>query len=121
MYEFQLTNRINIAVQEVCRQFRLKRVSRILLKVGALRNVNAELVTFIFASLSRGTPAEGALMSVMYIPATYRCKTCSRTWTTEEWEFVCPYCSGHDVGLVTGFETAVDFMEVESDFLGGFF
>ena len=51
MYEFQLTNRLNSAVQTLCNQYSLSRVKRILIKVGGLRKINPELMTFIFASL----------------------------------------------------------------------
>ena len=73
MYEFQLTNRLNNAVQEVCSMFRLSKVNRILIKAGALRNINPEVMSFIFSSVSRGTPAEGAVLSVMIVPATFKC------------------------------------------------
>lgn len=115
MFEFQLTSRVNNDLQDFCRIFRLRKINRVLLKAGTLRRINPELVTFIFASLSKNTPAEGAIVSVMFIPATFRCKSCGKTWTAEESEFFCPYCSSSDLDILRGLEFAVDFLEVESD------
>ena len=113
MYEFQLASRINNTIQDLCWRFSFKKVNRVLLKAGAMRKINPELVTVIFASLSKGTPAEGASFSVMYIPVTFRCNSCGKTWTTEGTEFRCIHCGSRDVDLLTGLEIAIDFLEVE--------
>ena len=116
MYEFQLTNRLNIELQNLCSKFRVSRINRILIRIGGLRKINPELMTFIFAAISRGTPAEGALLSVMIVPTAFMCRTCGRTWTTlEDAEFLCPYCQSRDVDLLSGLELAIDFLEVESE------
>ena len=118
MYEFQLTNRLNTAVQTLCTQHGLSRVKRILIKVGGLRRINPELMTFIFASLSRGTPAEGAILSVMMVPVTFKCYTCGKTWTTtEDAEFLCPACQSRNVDLLNGLELGIDFIDVERELL----
>ena len=114
MYEFQLTSRLNNAIQEVCRMFRLNKVTRVLVKVGAMRRVNPEVMSFIFSSVSRGTPAEGAVLSVMVVPATFKCYSCGKTGTSDSTEYMCPHCSSRNVDLLTGLELAVDFLEVES-------
>ena len=113
MYEFQLASKVNNTIQDICWRFSFKKVNRVILKAGAMRKINPELVTFGFASLSKGTPAEGALLSVMFIPVTFRCNSCGRTWTTEDTEFRCIHCEGRDVDLLTGLELAIDFLEVE--------
>ena len=102
-------------MQELCWKFCLRKISRIMIKVGGFRKINPELMTFIFSSISRGTPAEGASLSVMITPAAFRCYDCARTWTTtEDAEFQCPYCSSRNVDLLSGLELAIDYLEVES-------
>lgn len=113
MYEFQLTNRLNNAIQDVCSMFRVKKVNRILIKAGAMRKINPEVMSFIFSSVSRGTPAEGAVLSVMIVPATFRCYSCGKTGTSDSTEFMCPHCGSRNVDLITGLEMCVDFLEVE--------
>ena len=85
-----------------------------MIKVGGFRKINPELMAFIFSSISRGTPAEGANLSVMIVPAAFRCYECGRTWTTtEDAEFQCPYCAGRNVDLLSGLEMAIDYLEAE--------
>ena len=114
MYEFQLTNRLNVELQNICSKYCLSRIRRVLIRVGGLRKINPELMTFIFTAISRGTPAEGALLSVMIVPPAFKCNACGRTWTsTEDAEFMCPYCRSRNVDLLSGLELAIDFLEVE--------
>ena len=115
MYEFSLTHSVNDAVQNLCRRSGWRKVRRILLKVGGMRKVNPELMSFIFAALSKDTPAEGALLSVMMLPVTIRCFSCGRTGTREDSEFMCPSCGSRNVELISGLELAIEVLEVESD------
>ena len=115
MYEFSLTHSVNDAVQNLCRLSGWRKVRRILLKIGGMRKVNPELMSFIFAALSKDTPAEGAILSVMILPVTIRCFSCGRTGTREDSEFMCPSCGSRNVELISGLELAIEVLEVESD------
>ncbi len=114
MYEFSLTHSVNDAVQKLCRDAGWSRVRRIMLKVGGLRQINPELMAFIFAAVSKGTPSEGAIFSVMMLPVTVRCTSCKRTGVRDDTEFLCPYCGSRNVELVSGNEFGID-LEVESN------
>ena len=114
MYEFSLTNSVNNTVQNLCRLSGWSKVRRIMLKVGGMRQVNPELMTFIFAAVSKDTPAEGAILSVMIMPVTVHCLSCRRTGVREDNESVCPYCGSRNVELVSGNEFGID-LEVESN------
>ena len=113
MYEFQLVGRLNNDVQLICNVLHLRRVNRVLVKIGALRKANPEALSFIFSSAARGTPAEGANFSIMIIPATFKCYDCGKTGTTDSTEYMCPHCGSRNVDLLTGLELSVDFLEVE--------
>lgn len=114
LYEFSLTHSVNDAVQNLCRRSGWRKVRRILLKIGGMRKVNPELMSFIFAALSKDTPAEGAILSVMMLPVTVRCFSCGRTGTREDSEFMCPSCGSRNVELISGLELAIEVLEVES-------
>ena len=114
VYEFQLTNRLNNAVQDICFRLRINKINRVLVKIGGMRKVNLDVMSCIFAALSKNTPAEGAMLSVMIIPISFKCYSCGKTWTTEDTEFLCPHCGSRNVDLLTGLETAIDYLEVES-------
>lgn len=115
MYEFSLTRSVNNAVLALCKQAGWSRVRHIVLKLGGLRKVNLELMTFIFDVISKGTQTEGANFSIMYLPVIFRCRSCGRDAPSETTEFVCPLCGSRDVELLCGLELALELLEVEKD------
>ena len=114
MYEYSLTNSVNNAVLSLCRRSGWSKVNRIMVKIGGMRPVNPELMTFIFSSLSKGTPAEGALLTIMIIPVTVHCYACGKNGIRDDTQFLCPYCGSRNVQLLTGLEFSVEVLEVES-------
>ena len=89
-----------------------------MVKVGGMRPINPELMSFIFAAMSKaamskGTPAEGAVMSVLIIPVTVYCYNCGRTNTREDTQFLCPSCGSRNVQLLSGLEFNIEVIEVE--------
>ena len=114
MYEFSLTNSVNNAVQRLCELSGWRKVKRITVKIGGMRQINHELMAFIFAAVSKDTPAEGAILSVMMLPVTVRCFSCNRTGTREDTEFMCPFCGSRNVELLSGLECSIEAIEVES-------
>ena len=115
MYEFTLTNSVNDALQRLCRQTGWKKVSRVMIKIGGMRKVNPELMAFIFAAVSKDTPAEGALLSVMLLPITIRCHSCGKISTREDSAFSCPLCGSENVQVLSGLELSIEALEVESN------
>jgi hydrogenase nickel incorporation protein HypA/HybF len=121
MYEFSLANSVSNAVLTLCRKSGWNRVRHIVLKIGGMRRVNPELMTFIFDMLALGTPAEGANFSVMFLPVLFHCHSCGRDAEMEsnspdgDTEFACPLCGSRDVTLLSGLELAIELLEVEKD------
>lgn len=87
----------------------------ILFKIGGLRQVNPELMSFIFSVVSQGTPTEGADFSIMALPIIFHCRSCNRDVHSESAEFVCPICGGRNVELLSGLQLAIELLEVEKD------
>ena len=113
LYEFSLTKSVNDTILGMCRSSGWRRVRRIVLKVGGMRRVNPELMAYAFGRISKGAPTEGANLSIMVLPVTFRCHACGREVQSEGTEFVCPACGSKDVELVSGLEFAIEFLEVE--------
>ncbi|MBR2209745.1 MAG: hydrogenase maturation nickel metallochaperone HypA [Synergistaceae bacterium] len=118
MYEFSLTNSVARTVIELCRDNDWKKVRRIMVKVGGIRRINPELMSFLFMAMAKGTPAEEAILSVLVIPVTLYCNSCGRTSICEEEQdvqFECPACGSKNVQLVSGLEFNIEVLEVEKD------
>ena len=115
MYEFSLARSVNNTVLNLCRRSGWDRVRHIVLKMGGLRKVDPELMTFIFSMISLGTPTEGANFSILFLPVVFRCHACGRDAPSEGTEFVCPLCGSKDVELLSGLELSIELLEVEKD------
>ena len=98
---------------KLCQDTGWKKIRRLMVKVGGMRPINPELMSFIFAAMSKGTPAEGAVMSVLMIPVTIYCYNCGRTNTREDTQFLCPSCGSRNVQLLSGLEFNIEVIEVE--------
>ncbi|MBQ7196730.1 MAG: hydrogenase maturation nickel metallochaperone HypA [Synergistaceae bacterium] len=113
MYEFSLTHSITRTLLKLCREAGWSKVRRVMIKIGGMRKINPELMSFIFTAMVKGTPAEDAVMSVLMIPVTIHCYACGRTNTREDTQFLCPACGSRNVQLLSGLEFNIEVLEVE--------
>ena len=114
MYEFTLTNSVNNALQRLCRDTGWRKVRRVMIKVGGIRDINPELMAFIFSAVAKDTPAEGAILSVMLLPVTVKCHTCGKISTREDSNLDCPLCGSKNVQILSGLELNIEALEVEN-------
>jgi len=101
LHELSLAAEIlDIALSEANRH-EATRVEEIRLRVGVLRAVEPEHLRFLFGHLARGTPADGARLSVEEAPVRVECAACgvseslAAVWT-------CPRCDGAAISLKGG-------------------
>ena len=85
-----------------------------MIRIGGARTVNPELMAFIFSAVSKDTPAEGALLSVMLLPVTVKCNSCGKISTREDADITCPICSSRDVQIISGLELNIEALEVDN-------
>ena len=105
---------ISAAIVEVANRHAAgRRVVRVEVKVGHLRQVVPDSLEFYFEFVARGTVCEGARLEHEAIPALLRCDACRREWSIEIPAFRCPTCGGSDVVVASGNEFEVQSIEVE--------
>jgi hydrogenase nickel incorporation protein HypA/HybF len=78
-----------------------RRVTRVEVKVGHLRQVVPDSLAFAFELVAGGTVLEGAELVLEEVPAAGRCRTCGAA------------CAGLDVEVIRGEELQVDSLELE--------
>ncbi len=91
-----------------------RRVRRIDMTIGALRQVVPGSLAFYFEIVSRGTACEGARLQTRLASARLRC-ACGEEWELQEPSFRCPRCAGGEVTVLGGEELTVDSIEVEEE------
>jgi hydrogenase nickel incorporation protein HypA/HybF len=90
-----------------------RRVHKIELQVGHLRQVVPSALEFAFELVAQATPLEGAELVIEQVPARGRCRACDALTTMTSFPLQCGGCGGLDVELIAGEELLVDALEIE--------
>ncbi len=87
-------------------------VTRVLVRIGHLRQVVPDALTFSWEMLSTGTDLEGSVLEVESVPAVVACSACGAETTLDLPILACSRCYSRDVTLVSGEEFAVVSLEL---------
>jgi hydrogenase nickel incorporation protein HypA/HybF len=112
MHELGIANEIlDIALTEAERHA-AKKVTSIRLRVGVLRSVEPENLSFLFEHLARGTPAEGALLEIVEEPVRVECEACGAS-EASTFTYECPRCKGAGVSVTGGDSLLILSLDVD--------
>jgi hydrogenase nickel incorporation protein HypA/HybF len=92
-----------------------RRVLRVEVKVGHLRQVVPDALDFAFALVAEGTAVAGAELAIAHIPAAGRCRNCGAESVMQDFPLCCARCGGLDVDVLAGEELLVDALELEDE------
>jgi hydrogenase nickel incorporation protein HypA/HybF len=90
-----------------------RRVQKVEVRVGHLRQVVPSALEFAFELVSDGTPLEGAELIIEEVPAWGRCPACRSETTMAAFPLQCAACGGFDIELIAGGELLVEALELE--------
>ncbi len=90
-----------------------RRVTKVRLKVGHLRQVVPSALSFSFELVAEGTPVEGADLELEDVPATGLCRDCGTESRLKSFPLQCEACGGFDLELLEGEELYVESLELE--------
>ena len=113
MHELTITQSMLDVVLEQAEKAEAKSVGKINLVIGEMTGVVDRAVQFYFDFLSKGTPAEGALLAFKVIPTTAKCQSCHKEFKLGEFDWTCPHCKSNNIEIVGGKELFVESIEVE--------
>ena len=100
-------------VQIASRHANGRRVTKVQLKVGHLRQVVPSALSFSFELVAQGTPVEGAQLEMEEVSAVGRCRDCETESRLESFPLQCRRCEGFDLEVLRGEELFVEFLELE--------
>lgn len=92
LHELSLCQSLIALVADYAGRHGLARVTEVCLEVGALSCIEPRALAFCFDAVARGTPAEGAALSIEIVPVDAWCWTCSRTVAITDRDATCPLC-----------------------------
>jgi hydrogenase nickel incorporation protein HypA/HybF len=97
----------------VDRHARGRRVTRIEVAIGHLRQAAPAALNFGFELVSTGTPLEGAKLAIRQVPVRGLCRVCGEEVAPETWPLACPGCASFELAVTGGEELCVEAIEVE--------
>jgi len=90
----------------------IRRVKSVKVKVGDGAGVVPDSLEFCFNTIIAGTPMQGAILEIEAVPFVMRCNSCGNISTNEGEIFLCPFCHGNDLEMISGNELQVDAIEL---------
>jgi hydrogenase nickel incorporation protein HypA/HybF len=102
-------------VRIACAHARGRRIVRVEVRVGHLRQVVPDALSFAFALVAQGTEAEGAELALEEVPIAARCRGCGAQNQLAGFPLLCPQCASADLDVLHGEELLVDALELEDE------
>jgi hydrogenase nickel incorporation protein HypA/HybF len=90
-----------------------RRVTKVWMRVGYLRQVVPSALAFSFGLVADGTPVEGAELEIEQVPAEGRCRDCGVESELAGFPLRCRGCGGFDLEILKGEELTVESLELE--------
>jgi hydrogenase nickel incorporation protein HypA/HybF len=116
MHELAVTQSVLAVALEAAAKADARRITAIDLVIGEISGFIDDSVQFYFDILSRGTPAEGALLRFDRRPATATCRDCGSTYpVTLPLTPFCTACGGAHLAIAGGREMRIESIEVALD------
>ncbi|MEA2296885.1 MAG: hydrogenase nickel incorporation protein HypA/HybF [Solirubrobacteraceae bacterium] len=92
-----------------------RRVTKVEVLVGHLRQVVPSSLAFSFQLLTEGTCLDGAELAIEEVPAEGRCRDCGTVTTLAGFPLTCGGCDGLDLEVLKGEELLVDSLEIDDE------
>ena len=108
MHELSVIENILKNVQEIAMVNTLKDVTKIYLKIGKLRHLTSEMLTFSFDAVKAGTIAQNAQLIVDYVEVAAHCNECNNEFEIKNNIFICNKCNSCDLHLISGKEVILE-------------
>ena len=113
MHELGVASEIlDVAIEEADRHA-AKKVTSIRLRVGVLRGIEPENLSFLFGHLALGTPAEGALLEIVEELVRVECEACG-SLEASTFTYECPRCKGSGVSVTGGDSLSILSLDVDA-------
>jgi hydrogenase nickel incorporation protein HypA/HybF len=103
---------LEVALSEADRHA-AKKVTSIRLRVGVLRSIEPENLSFLFEHLARGTAAEGAFLEIVEEPVRIDCAACGVS-EARAFKYECPSCRGPNVSVTGGDSLQILSLDVDA-------
>lgn len=113
MHELSLTQNLIDIAEEHARREDATAITSVTMEIGALSGVIPEAVEFAFEACTKDTLADGATLTIHYVPALGRCQECGQECEMESLLDGCSECGSYALDIIKGQEMALIEMEID--------
>jgi hydrogenase nickel incorporation protein HypA/HybF len=114
MHEVGLMQSLLKMIDTYSREYRLRKISRVVLQVGKLSNAAPEALQFAFEAISPGTLADGAELVIEQVDGRFKCITCGLEFASIMARWACPECD-QPVVIIAGQELHLQTLEGDQE------
>ena len=112
MHEMSIAEGILMTLEEQARRHGFERIRRVRLEIGRFAGVDESALRFAWDVVMRGSPAEGAALEIISLPARAACFDCGEAVEIEDRLAPCPLCGGGRLSPMGGDEMRIKDLEV---------
>jgi hydrogenase nickel incorporation protein HypA/HybF len=113
MHELAICQSLVTQVESIAHEHRAERVVSIVIGMGALAGVEAQLLRHAYPVASAGTVAEDAQLEIEELPIRVKCNECGEESTVTPNKLLCRHCGDWRTTLVSGDELMLMRVELE--------
>ena len=113
MHEMSVAHGLLSILQDQAKGHGIARISRVRVKVGRLRGIDARQLRLAFEALAEGGLADQAMLDVEEIAVKARCRACGALWRAPDYRFDCPECAAADAEIFEGRELFIESFDGE--------
>lgn len=110
-----ITQGILAAAFDAAEEAGASRITEIRISVGEMTEVVEFALQFAFESLTPGTMAEGAVLTVTNVVPRSRCNACGAEYEHDRFQMTCVECESLDVVMLQGRELQIDSIETDDE------
>lgn len=113
MHELSVAAEIITSVEQVISSRKLKNISAVGLRLGALSGIDPDALSFGFQAGTIDTPLGGMTLNIEWLPVKGRCRLCRKDFEVKENIYACPYCACGDLEITQGEELEITHLVME--------
>lgn len=113
MHELAIAQCLVELAAEHARRAGARCVTRLNCRIGALRQVDGELIRGAFEVARAGSPCKDAELNIETVPLRAWCEACAERFTVAGWAWTCPRCGRTGVLLDGGDELELVSIDAE--------
>lgn len=113
MHEYSIVQNLLELCEQNATNHNCSKISKVIIKVGRLSNVEPALLKTAFDTFKDETIASGSELVIIDQKVVIECKNCNKTTELEANEFCCPSCFSYEVKVLDGEELLLMSLEMD--------